>query len=983
MSGRGVYFVSRWRVARAVIAVLITVPLMLALASSSTSRASTSRDDQTPITNDAPIDLCALIAEAAPVQNGLLDPGMGAEWRGYTCTYRPGPTDPKKPNDSKPFDNLHLGMYETAELARSQVGTNPTWVASNLGDSGYGYEVPAGESQAHVRFARNCFLVTGDAGYDGSPSGRRDIGALRDFATALDTVLQRTPCPEDELDLTVDHMEVVQVVQTRDNKIPLVAGKKTVVRVFVKASGQALGGVASNVRGSLFVWPEGKSEVEVPSAANGAISVASDAEPNRNDTNGSLNFVIPPELTNPGVFSLKVVINPGREVEEKDYGNNELTEPFEFEQRNSLRIGYVRIGVKAPGDTEYRWPTDQISKYDAWARKLFPVGNAGFQYYEMPWRVRIDQAVTVSEGSGSLLWDLWQFRNHLERNRPDVLVGWLSTSNDPAQSASNPDFGGVAYIGEPSALAGDYHAEASQVTLAHELGHSLGLNHTGTRGDPTPPCTYAASASGYWPQEYGDSAAIREPGFDTEQMTVVPSTHFDLMSYCAPFRWISPFHYQKLDAGGLRPTKLLAPPSGPRLSVLGKLLKGSVATFEVVRMPGDNAGGSEGGSAAALPHRSGVNQLRGLANSPFSILGEPGKVTQVREGTGGYCLRFRDARDTLLYERCFDPPQPHPSVTGEEPDEIDFVLELPDPGNIARAVMVRTDGVNEEEVGSLTVSSNAPALSITSPREGDRWEGEHTIEWSGSDADGDALRYDILYSADNKQSWYPLAVRSQETSYTFSTEEILPGDQTFIRILASDGFNTTHAEVGPLVVPKQPNSPEPPPPPPGSETVAGPGTTVSPGGALDSSLLFVIGGGVLVAVVGLTMVLVMRRSQRKPAVARAMPSAPQATYPPATPPTQPPYQQPYQPPPQPAPPVYPPANMGAAFNPFQGAEQEYWRLRNALAAGQIPIQQYQALVRQLVVRDAGGYSWILGEGDGLWYVYDGRAWVRADPRRSG
>ncbi|MGA7731413.1 MAG: hypothetical protein WCD37_09090 [Chloroflexia bacterium] len=982
MNDSDMRFVRRRFGLRAVVAGLVMIASLPALASSSTSRASTSRDDQTPITNTASIDLCALIAEAAPVQNGLLDPGMGAEWRGHTCTYWPGPTDPNKPNDSKPFDSLTLQIHVSAEFARAQLGTSPSWIPTSLGDSGYGYEVPAGENDAKIRFARNCFLVFGNAGYDGSPSGRRDIGALREFATALDTVLQRTPCPEDELDLTVDHMEVVQVIQTRDNKMPLVAGKKTVVRVFVKASGQALGGIASNVRGSLFVWPEGKSEVEVPSAANGAISVAPGAEPNRNDTNGSLNFVIPPELTNPGVFSLKAVINPARTVEEKDYDNNELTEPFEFEQRNSLRIGYVRIGVKASGDTEYRWPTDQISQYDSWARKLFPVGNVGFQYYEMPWRVRVDQAVTVSGGSGSLLWDLWQFRNHLERNRPDVLVGWLPTSNDPAQSASNPDFGGVAYIGEPSALASDYHdyhAEASQVTLAHELGHSLGLNHTGTRGDPSPPCTYASSASNYWPQEYGGSAAIREPGFDTEQMTVVPGTHFDLMSYCAPLRWISPFHYQKLDAGGLRPTKLLAPPSGPRLSVLGELLKGSVATFEVVRMPGDNAGGPDGVSASALLPPSGAYLLPGLANSPFSLLGEPGKVTQVREGTGGYCLRFMDAGDALLYERCFDPPQPHPSVTGEDTDEVNFVLELPDPGNVARVVMVRTNGVQEDEIGSLTVSSNAPTLSIISPESGDRWEGEHTIEWSGDDADGDAVRYDIMYSADNKQSWYPIAVRLQETQYTFSTDEILPGDQTYIRILASDGYNTTTADVGPLVVPKQPNSPEPPPPPPGNDTVAGPGSTSSPGGALDSSLLLIIGGGALFVVVGLTMVLVMRRSRRKPAVAGAMPSAPQPTHQPAMPPTQPAYQPPYQP----APPVYPPANMGAVFNPFQGAEQDYWRLRNALAVGQIPIQQYQALVRQLVVRDARGYSWMLGEADGLWYVYDGRAWVRADPGRSG
>ncbi|HEY0072252.1 MAG TPA: hypothetical protein VGE04_20005, partial [Chloroflexia bacterium] len=68
---------------------------------------------------------------------------------------------------------------------------------------------------------------------------------------------------KDSVDLTIDHMEVVQVIQTRDNSIPLVAGKKTVVRVFVKVKSAPPGSGPKVTTGSLYYWPEGGSEVEI------------------------------------------------------------------------------------------------------------------------------------------------------------------------------------------------------------------------------------------------------------------------------------------------------------------------------------------------------------------------------------------------------------------------------------------------------------------------------------------------------------------------------------------------------------------------------------------------------------------------------------------------------------------------------------------------------------------------------------------------
>jgi hypothetical protein len=145
----------------------------------------------------------------------------------------------------------------------------------------------------------------------------------------------------------------------------------------------------------------------------------------------------------------------------------------------------------------------------------------------------------------------------MKSDKPDVLVGWLEES----QYTQGIEYGGLSE-GTPAGLSGsvaialDYHNAASAETLAHEIGHNLDLDHTGTTGDTDPRCQFAkSSVSGYWPAEYNNSAAIREPGFDTVEMKVIPSSYYDIMSYCFSGRWITPFHYRKLFDQNVKPAQ--------------------------------------------------------------------------------------------------------------------------------------------------------------------------------------------------------------------------------------------------------------------------------------------------------------------------------------------------------------------------------------------------------------------------------------------
>ena len=129
-----------------------------------------------------------------------------------------------------------------------------------------------------------------------------------------------------------------------------------------------------------------------------------------------------------------------------------------------------------------------------------------------------------------------------------------------------------------------------------------------------------------------------------------------------------------------------------------------------------------------------------------------------------------------------------------------FALTVPFAPGTQKIVLKHGDAV----VASRTVTNNAPTVSVSLSGGGI----VKTVNWTAYDPDaGDTLSYSVLYSADNKGTWYAVATDLTATTYSLDTAQLPGGTNVYVRVLASDGVNTGQGDAGPFAVSdKQPTA---------------------------------------------------------------------------------------------------------------------------------------------------------------------------------
>jgi len=574
------------------------------------------------------------------------------------------------------------------------------------------------------------------------------------------------------LDLAVDHMEVVQVVQHWNNTIPLIASKSTAVRVFALVSGnnsQPLSGVTGILHGF-------RNDVELPGSPLAPVnkSITVPVQFNRANAGDSLNFLLPKDWTAAGPIRLVADVSPPDSVTEQNTANNILPEDVTFTTLSNIPypiyMYYLPVCYQPPG-ADKLCPTADIGGADTLIPKIYPIPDDGLQYlaWQVPQKIWREPLVTEAD-INHMFTSLRKFYLMLDSQKGgiDQLAAWLPP-------IPNSAFGGLAdatWGGQGGTNRVTFNARPDTPwVLAHETGHNLGLRHTTTADG----CDAGDDSAGSdW--SYPD-ATIEEIGMDPVTMEVKPGTKKDVMSYCSPpvsNIWISPFHYMELvHSQVLKRASAAAHPTS-----FEEAQKATAAQYLLIS-----------GSARA-------DGTAGTLDPAYQLSSfTPGESS---DPAGNYCLRFTTstaASSDFCFTLAFHSPE-----TFDALEEESFSFRVALPSRTTRIALRHQD----QELASLTVSSQAPSLRILTPSAHAKWDGSNTITWAGSDPKGNPLSYLVQYSADGGTSWLPMEEDLKQPQFTFDTAEIQAGPNTYFRVLATNGVATASATVGPIEITAMP-----------------------------------------------------------------------------------------------------------------------------------------------------------------------------------
>lgn len=305
---------------------------------------------------------------------------------------------------------------------------------------------------------------------------------------------------------------LTQAVQSREHPVPLVAGRPALLRVFV-ASGQAEGTAMPEVQATFYA---GGAEVHTARIAAGSGTIPADIDESSLDH--SANVDIPGDVIRAGL-EMVVEVDPNgtldaglgipRRIPATGRMAVDVTElppfqltlvPFLYEDDPDEAIVDITAGMAADPENHPML---------AETRKFMAVGE---------WDIDLHDPVLTSTENGFTILREVEMMRRVEGARPGY---WLGMQG-PVR------FGllGVAW----NIPSWSSFSQPLPSTVAHELGHNMGLWHA--------PCGGAGGPDALYPHPWG---VIGSWGYDRENLRLVSPHTPDLMSYCGG-QWISEYH---------------------------------------------------------------------------------------------------------------------------------------------------------------------------------------------------------------------------------------------------------------------------------------------------------------------------------------------------------------------------------------------------------------------------------------------------------
>ena len=649
-----------------------------------------------------------------------------------------------------------------------------------------------------------------------------DVNLYAAFGDLISVVLEGSPAPIPGIDpgasiafdesAPAEAIEVTQAVQARDNAMPLVAGKATAARMYalVEDGGPLLA--------LLYGTRDGD---DLPGSPLAQLHIAPEAI-DRDRLRDTANFALPDSWTE-GVISLRgVVLDYGA------YGRQVESSPLQvgFTPKEEPVYWLVRVNGGTEAAPRLGDPGELQAQKD-YLETVFPVPRVRFR--TLPWQVLGAFGNVHFSAYRRPLEDLWlgAFLGAALSGRwdlmPDQVYGFTAECDEePGKNRrcgvayTNPGVAAMGYT-KGCIFASNLVDESSceRAVLAHEVNHNLDRASPRSWGNHvTNPLheTDEDFADGDWGcrATFHDPVwaslwmddEIRETGFDTRQpwedglallargrfnrFSVVPGDFPDFLSYCEqdysvgngsvrvnPPRWISGYRWRNLFCA------LPSPPGTMPHAACGNM--GLQAPSLVERLRRGDAQTQNVYYVSGVLHRQGGGVLR-------PAVAQIGAV-DMGMAAGEFAIEIQDAMGYPLWSGAFDAS--FVDSEGASSETTAFALQVPALLG-AHRIVLRRGPVTLDVIES---SANPPELSVSHPKPGERWaQGRQQIRWAASDPDGDPLHFAILYSPDAGQTWHPIAWQVEGDSYEVDTAGLPGGSGGRIRVVATDGFLSAHAD---------------------------------------------------------------------------------------------------------------------------------------------------------------------------------------------
>ena len=620
--------------------------------------------------------------------------------------------------------------------------------------------------------------------------------------------------------IRVTSIEVTQGIQDITNAVRMVAGKRTFARVHVKSDAADIPNVTAVLSGlggrNGLQFPLGPI---MPSNAGGPrISVK--ANPKRNIVDDSFVFEIPWEWMGFDYLLLGASLGEPEGPPPSGVCMNDLDNggAVEIDPPTHIKVAFVRMSYDFPGAGTERASSAEQRLTESWMRRTYPLSDLNetpdfslFDPFLGEWveRTALGCTLAFEEADRNLCahsyttsrlgalyarTTMFGFPDGHLIDDIDVVYGLI-----PQHLISTPPGVPQPYFTRGACCTNSVGAGPAndEDYASHEIGHFLGRMHP----------VEAAATCGHTPDDPGYpyfftfiAPPLSDPetamsGFDggdaniSKPMRVLPpGGALDVMGYCKPTTWISDYTYrwfyiclETLNIGGITNGCSIFEPESSATKSLKRMHQSGDWLLVYGFVAPDRA------SATLID----VERTDGIYSEPARI---PGDFSIRLVGDGG----------STLADYAFTPELGADAVTaGGHGPPLSFGQAVPFVAGTREVRIVDTSAGNAV-LASKTVSSNAPAVANVVAQAG---SGTNvTLTWTASDADGDALQFDVMASRNGGENLQPLTLGGSQTSAVIDTAALAGGEVTF-HVVASDGLLTAHADSNPVTLANKPPQP--------------------------------------------------------------------------------------------------------------------------------------------------------------------------------